>query len=151
MTTPNQSAGCTWPEQEIVDAWLQKHGITLPHTVTLELKEDLTKLRAPSTKAAPAQEEKTTPEWLIRAVHDLRDCELGTRFKGDRTMVAMEDERWAKFIFSYIPDGCGPVPSPLTGNEQVLHNGRWVDVITMPNFDANKAYTWRLKPKSRKP
>lgn len=32
----------------------------------------------------------------------------------------------------------------LTGREQVLHNGRWVYVLTLPNFDANKKYKWRI-------
>lgn len=35
--------------------------------------------------------------------------------------------------------------SVSTGIEQVLHNGRWVNALTMPNFDANKKYKWRKK------
>ena len=37
--------GSTWPEQEIIEAWLSKHGVDLPHPATLELKDAITQLR----------------------------------------------------------------------------------------------------------
>lgn len=43
------------------------------------------------------------PAWLLEAVHDLRDMEIGSRFITDRRMSAMEDERWALFINGYMP------------------------------------------------
>lgn len=38
------------------------------------------------------------------------------------------------------------LPDPLDGTEQVLHHGRWVDVLSMPNFDVDKKYAWRNRP-----
>jgi hypothetical protein len=34
-------------------------------------------------------------------------------------------------------------PAILQGNEQILHHGRWVDALTLPNFDAAATYQWR--------
>lgn len=37
--------GTTWPEQDAVDAWLDKHQIDAPHFVSMELKNAVTKPR----------------------------------------------------------------------------------------------------------
>lgn len=42
-------------------------------------------------------------------------------------------------------------PTPLAGTEQVMHHGRWVNALTLPNFDAKKRYRWRNTPSARQP
>ena len=61
-----------------------------------------------------------------KAIRDVRD-QLARRY----TVVHLSPE----LAEALLP--------PLTGKEQVWHNGKWVDVLTMPNFDAHKEYKWR--------
>ena len=39
--------GCdfSWPEQDIIDAWVEKHGLTIDRKVLRELKDDVTRYR----------------------------------------------------------------------------------------------------------
>jgi hypothetical protein len=51
----------TWPEQEIVSAWLAKHGISVPFAAQFELQEQLTALRGqPATRLLKWLDNNTT-------------------------------------------------------------------------------------------
>ena len=39
------TAGCSWPEQDAVDAWLKKHEIVVSRRAATELKDEVSKLR----------------------------------------------------------------------------------------------------------
>ncbi len=39
------SEACTWPEQDAVDAWLEKHKIDVPFAAAMELKSAVTAYR----------------------------------------------------------------------------------------------------------
>lgn len=38
-------SGSSWPEQDAVDAWFEKHRITAPREAIADLKDDVTKYR----------------------------------------------------------------------------------------------------------
>jgi hypothetical protein len=57
---PDESHGTSWPEQDIIRAWIEKHQIDLPHEVTFELAERMTEIRLSPDDSAPP--EVTTPE-----------------------------------------------------------------------------------------
>ena len=40
-------SGYSWPEQDIIDAWVERHGIELSHDVLFDLKQSVTELRLP--------------------------------------------------------------------------------------------------------
>ena len=42
--------GSTWPEQDMIDAWLNKHGIVVDNSVSLELKQSFTNYRIAKDK-----------------------------------------------------------------------------------------------------
>jgi len=43
--------GNTWPEQEVIEAWAQRHGIKASNKQLMELKEEMTKLSCSFDKA----------------------------------------------------------------------------------------------------
>ena len=70
---------CTWPEQNAVDAWLEKHGIVVPFAVSMELKKAVTEYRikvqnesTPTAPAAPSVDARDAARyrWLVKNCFD---------------------------------------------------------------------------------
>tara|TARA_Y100000310_G_C20450074_1_gene700271 strand:+ start:161 stop:349 length:189 start_codon:yes stop_codon:yes gene_type:complete len=47
--------GYTWPEQDIIDNWIEKHKLELPRGVVLELKNAVTAYRVSVTSSMAMQ------------------------------------------------------------------------------------------------
>ncbi len=65
----SESVGCTWPEQDAVWAWMERHEITLTKEQENDLKRAVTGPRISETKARE-QAERERDE-LRKALHSL--------------------------------------------------------------------------------
>jgi hypothetical protein len=61
---------CTWPEQDIIDAWLAEQKIDLPHKIVMQLKEAVTKIRIDSGAEANARADAAT--WQLNKLRRLK-------------------------------------------------------------------------------
>ena len=59
----SQGFGGTWPEQNAVDAWLEKHGVKVEFSAAMELKEAVTAYRIQVQRLLEAEKEERRHQW----------------------------------------------------------------------------------------